>query len=258
MLLKQLEGLFFGFLDLLIKYLILLIAHALEDVCLPFNEFLSLSLLLSELHVLAIFLQLIQLILLLSVQLNALLLLKLPLALSLLVGKKLCISSFESFLLLLLLDFALPFLLGFSLEFLFNLPVYEITLEPLLLDLLYVVHLELVELLTDGLGVLLLSVELSYQLRLNLLIVGLHLRMVKFLPFLLKLLLMIALPLLVVLLDVSLGEDVREQKLALEGLDNILVIVCLLVSALQLLHAELLLQLELKGINATALDLLCF
>ena len=74
----------------------------------------------------------------------------------------------------------------------------------------------------------------------------------------LKLLLMIALPLLVVLLDVSLGEDVREQKLALEGLDNILVIVCLLVSALQLLHAELLLQLELKGINATALDLLCF
>jgi hypothetical protein len=69
---------------------------------------------------------------------------------------------------------------------------------------------------------------------------------------------MIALPLLVVLLDVSLGEYIREQELGLKGLDNILVFVCLLVSALHHLHAKLLLQLELKGVNATALNLLCF
>jgi hypothetical protein len=69
---------------------------------------------------------------------------------------------------------------------------------------------------------------------------------------------MIALPLLVVLLDVSLGEDIREQELGLEGLDNILVFLCLLVSALHHLHAKLLLQLELKGVNATALNLLSF
>lgn len=258
LLLKQLECLLLGFLDLLIKDLILLIAHALEDVCLPLNELLSLSLLLSELHVLAVFLQLIQLVLLLCVQLNALLFLKLPLALSLLVGKEVCIGPPESFLLLLLLVLALPFLLGLSLELLFDLPVDEISLEPLLLYPLDVVHLELVELLADGLGVLLLAVELSYQLRLYLLIVGLHLRAVKFLPFLLEFLLVIALPLLVVLLDVSLGEDIREQELALEGLNNILVFVCLLVSALHHLHAKLLLQLKLKGVNATALDLLSF
>jgi hypothetical protein len=36
-------------------------------MCLPLNELLSLGLLLSELHVLAVFLQLIQLVLLLSV-----------------------------------------------------------------------------------------------------------------------------------------------------------------------------------------------
>ena len=258
MLLKQLESLLLGFLDLLIEYPILLIVHALEDVCLSLNELLSLSLLLSELHVLAVFLQLIQLVLLLCVQLNALFLLNLPLALSLLVGKEVCIGPSESLLLLLLLVLALPFLLGLSLEFLFNLPVDEISLEPLLLNPLDVIHLELVELLADGLGVLLLAVELSYQLRLYLLIVGLHLRAVKFLPFLLKSLLMIALPLLVVLLDVSLGEYIREQELGLKGLDNILVFVCLLVSALHHLHAKLLLQLELKGVNATALNLLCF
>jgi hypothetical protein len=68
-----------------------------------------------------------------------------------------------------------------------------------------------VELLADRLGVLLLPVELRYQLRLHLLIVSLHLRAVKLLPFLLEFLLMIGLPLLVVLLDVSLGEDVGEQ-----------------------------------------------
>lgn len=67
LLLKQLECLLLGFFDLLIKDLILLIAHALEDMCLPLNELLSLGLLLSELHVLAVFLQLIQLVLLLSV-----------------------------------------------------------------------------------------------------------------------------------------------------------------------------------------------
>ncbi len=114
------------------------------------------------------------------------------------------------------------------------------------------------ELLADGLGVLLLAVKLSYQLPLHLLIVGLHLSAVKFFPFLLKSILMIILPLLMVLLDVPFGEDIGEQELALEGLNNILVVICLLVSALHHLHAKLLLQLELKGINATALKLLRF
>ena len=114
------------------------------------------------------------------------------------------------------------------------------------------------ELLADGLGVLLLAVELRYQLPLHFLIVGLHLRAVKFFPFLLKSIFMIVLPQLEVLLDVPLGEDIREQELALEGLHDILVVICLLVSALDHLHAKLLLQLELDGVNATALKLLCF
>lgn len=258
LLLEQLQRLLLGLPDLLIEDLVLLVPHALQDLRLPLNQLLPLRLLLRELQILPVLLQLVHLLLLRRVDLDPLLLLQLHLPLPLLVRQQLRVCPTEGLLLLLLLVLTLPFLLSLSLELLFDLPVDEVGLESLLLDALDVVHLELVELLGDRLGVLLLPIELRYQLRLHLLIVRLHLRPVKLLPFLLESLFMIGLPLLVVLLDVSLGEYIRIQKLALECLDYVLVVVRLLVGAHHHLHALLLLQLELQGVNATALDLLSF
>ena len=92
-----------------------------------------------------------------------------------------------------------------------HLPVDEVSLEPLLLESLDVVHLELVELLADGLRVLLLPVVLRYQLRLHLLVISLHLRAVQLLPLFLNLLVMFLLPVLVLLLDVPLREDIAHE-----------------------------------------------
>ena len=155
---------------------------------------------------------------------------------------------------------SLTFLLFLGLpEHLFvYLPVDEISLKPLLLYALDVVHLELVELLTDGLDVLLLPVELRDQLALHLLVIRLHLRTVQLLPFLLKLLFMIDLPLFVFLLNVSLSEDIRHEELALECLDYVLVLIGLLICALHHLHALLLLQLKFHRIYTTTLKLLSF
>jgi hypothetical protein len=103
-----------------------------------------------------------------------------------LVSKQVRVRLAEGLLLLLLLTATLPLLFGFTLEFFGDLSVDEVSLESLLLHALDIVHLELMELLANSLGVLLLAVELSYQLSFDLLVISLHLRMIQLLPLFLK------------------------------------------------------------------------
>lgn len=146
-------------------------------------------------------------------------------------------------------------LLLFSLEFFLNLFLDEFTLELILLDSLNKGHLEVLELRFNIISILHLLPIFLLELLPEPLIILLHLLLLKLLPLKLYLLFQLVSLLPVLPLDLLLGEHVREQHLAVQGLDHVLVVVEHLVSFVQLFLAQVLLVCLFFGIDSSSLDL---
>ena len=160
---------------------------------------------------------------------------------ALLLLEELLVGLAEDLLLILLLALAVDLFLGLTLQLLLNLTVYQLSLQHIVLQALDVFHLEFVELVRDGLGVGDFAVVFGDQLILDLLVEGLHFGFVELLPLLLEALLVLQLPLLHLLLDVTLRQNIRHQQLRVERLHYVLLLLGELVSTFNDLHACVLL-----------------
>jgi len=254
LLLKEEYGLLLGGFYLLVEDLVFAVLHVPKDFCLALDEHLSGALLVVELLLLLVLLELLELILLACVLLYAFALFGLlDLLLSLLLDQVLvCLA--EDLLLLEQLFLALLVLISLAVELFLDLAVDEFRLEHLILHALNVLHLERVELVVDDLGIRHLSTVLIYQLLLHLLVEGLHLGLVEFLPLLVEFVIVSLLPGPECFLEFSLCKYVRVEEFSLESLHLVLSVVGELVGSLDSLHSCLLLQLVLHGVDAPPLQ----
>ena len=258
LLLEESVSLVFSLRNLFVQDLLLVVLERSEFLDLTVNHALSLSLLGLEALIFTLFLHLVAGISRLGKLLDLLFLLSFLEEGSLLLFELIlvCLGEVSSNLSALLLSG--DFLLLFSLEVLLDLSLDKLAFQELLLDLLDVVELELLELVTDVLGVLLSEVVLLLELLLHLFIVLLHLLLLDLLPVLFNFLLHVLLPVSEGLLRLLLVGDVAHEHLRLQGLNHVLGLLHVSVGLLDSLAAEVVLVLLLDRVNPSAFDLIKF
>ena len=242
LLLKETLSLLLGLGHLLAQDLVLFVLDLSEIECLLLDHLLADVLLLLEALGLAVLLHLVDVLFLFGILILDALVLLLPALDFLLICFQVLVGRIKILSCASLLRATLEFGDAGCLQVLAGLALDQLTLEDVILELLYVSHLRLMQLVLDHLGGILLSLVHLLHPVLHAFVVLLHLGDIILQPALLDGLVLLQPPLFELKLRVSLLEDIAHEHLRVEGFHFVLGLIGLLGRVLQGLTALLLVE----------------